>query len=385
MSDRLDLVVALDYYAPYVSGLTNVARDVAEGLAARGHRVRVLTSRHDRSLPEREVLRGVEVERAPVVARLGKGVVSPALVRRLRAAGRTADVVNLHLPMPEAGLLAVGMRTPLVSTYHCDVSLPPGPVNRAQTLGVDLASRATLRRSARVVVSSEDYARSSRLWPAMAGRTAAIPPPCRERPAGRPRFRDGGGLHVGFLGRIVEEKGLQYLVRAFLALGDPDARLLIGGDFADVAGGSVVEEVRRAADGDPRVRLLGFLPEEQIADLYASIDVFALPSVNSFEAFGIVQVEAMMAGVPVLASGLPGVRTPVRETGFGVVAPPRDVAALTEGLRRLAAAPPDRDRGRARARERYALGTVLDAYEELFAEVSARGPGPRARRRRAGG
>ena len=71
MSGRLDLLVALDYYAPYVSGLTNVARDVAEGLAARGHRVRVLTSRHDRSLPERELLNGVEVERAPVLARMG--------------------------------------------------------------------------------------------------------------------------------------------------------------------------------------------------------------------------------------------------------------------------------------------------------------------------
>jgi glycosyltransferase involved in cell wall biosynthesis len=369
MTGHLDLLVALDYYTPYVSGLTNVARDVAEGLAARGHRVRVLTTRHDRSLPEREVLAGVEVERAPVLARLGKGVLSPALVRRLRTAGRTAGVTNLHLPMPEAGLLAVGHRTPLVTTYHCDVSLPPGAVNRAQTLGVDLASRVALRRSAQVVVSSEDYARSSRLWPGMAGRTVAIPPPCRERPAGTPRYRDGDGLHIGFLGRIVEEKGLQYLVRAFLALGDPDARLLIGGDFADVAGGSVVDEVRRAADGDPRVRLLGFLPDDAIADLYASIDVFALPSVNAFEAFGIVQVEAMMAGVPVLASGLPGVRTPVQETGFGLVVPPRDVEALTRGLRELAAAPPDPARGRARARERYALGTVLDAYEELFASV----------------
>ncbi|RFU21745.1 glycosyltransferase family 4 protein [Geodermatophilus marinus] len=370
MTPTLDLLVALDYYAPYVSGLTNVARDVAEGLAARGHRVRVVTSRHDRDLPEREELRGVEVDRAPVVARLGKGVLSPALVGRVRAAARTASVTNLHLPMPESGLLTGAGR--LVTTYHCDVSLPPGALNRVQTLGVDAASRRTLRRSDRVVVSSDDYARHSRLWPAMAGRTAAIPPPCRERPAGTPRFREGDGLHVGFLGRIVEEKGLQHLVRAFRALDDPDARLLIGGDFAEVAGGSVVEEVRRVVDGDPRVRLLGFLTDDGIADLYASLDVFTLPSVNAFEAFGIVQVEAMMAGVPVLASDLPGVRTPVQETGFGVVVPPRDVGAIADGLRRLAAEPPDPERGRARARERYALGTVLDAYEALFLEVAGR-------------
>jgi glycosyltransferase involved in cell wall biosynthesis len=373
MSERLDVLLALDYYAPYVSGLTNVARDVAEGLVERGHRVRVVCARHDRGLPGREVIAGVEVERAPVLARAGKAVISPSLVRRVVAAARGASVTNLHLPMPEAGAIAPFVRSPLVVTYHCDVSPPPGAVGRIEATGVDLSSRAALRRAGRVVVTSDDYARASRVWPAMAGRTAVVPPPCHERPPGVPRFRDGAGLHVGFLGRIVEEKGLQHLVRGFQLLDDPDARLVIGGDFAEVAGGSVVEQVRRAVDGDPRIRLLGFLPEEQIADLYASIDVFALPSVNAFEAFGIVQVEAMMAGVPALASDLPGVRVPVRETGFGVVVPPRDPAAIAEGLRRLAASPPDGAAGRRAARERYAAPTVIDAYEELLLSAAASG------------
>jgi glycosyltransferase involved in cell wall biosynthesis len=372
VSGRLDLLIALDYYAPYVSGLTNVARDVAEGLAARGHRVRVLTSRHDPALAPREVVRGVEVERAAVLVRLGKGVVSPGLVRRVAAAATKASVTNLHLPMPEAGLLAIHPRSPIVSTYHCDASPPPGLLNRLQAAGVDASSRLTLHRSARVVVTSDDYARHSRVWRAMAGRTAVIPPPCQNRAGGSPRFRQGSGLHVGFLGRIVEEKGLEYLIRGFQKLGDVDARLLIGGDFAAVAGGSVVEQVRRLIKDDARIRLLGFLPEEQLADFYASIDVFALPSVNAFEAFGIVQVEAMTAGVPVLASDLPGVRTPVQETGFGVVVPPRHPGGIAEGLRTLRSAPPNRDAGGALARARYALPTVLDAYEELFQSVARR-------------
>ena len=367
-----DLLIALDYYAPYVSGLTNVARDVAVGLVERGHRVRVIAGQHDPALPLSEELDGVRVDRVPVVARLGKGIVSPALVPRVLQATRTAALTHLHLPMPEAGPLAMRAHSPLVVTYHCDVSLPPGLVNRAQGAVMDASSRAALRRADRVVVTSDDYARHSRVWPAMAGRTTVIPPPCHVRPAGRPRFRDGDGLHVGFLGRIVEEKGLQYLVRAFQQLGDPDARLLIGGDFAKVAGGSVVEEVRRLADGDARIRFLGFLPDEDIADLYASIDVFALPSVNAFEAFGIVQVEAMMAGVPALASDLPGVRTPVQETGFGVVTAPRDVAGIAAGLAQLRRAGLDREAGARRARERYALSTVIDAYEQVLAELTAR-------------
>ena len=370
MTRRLDVVMALDYYAPYVSGLTNVARDVAEGLVRRGHRVRVVAGRHDRRLPEREVVRGVEVERAPVLGTIGKALVSPALVSRVLAAAAEASVTNLHLPMPEAGLIAARVRSPLVVTYHCDVSPPAGLAGRLQVAGVDASSRAALRRADRIAVTSDDYARHSRVWPAMAAGTTAVPPPCHERPPGTPRFRDGAGLHVGFLGRIVAEKGLQYLVEGFRALEDPAARLLIGGDFSDVAGGSVVADVRRAIDGDPRVHLLGFLPEEQIADLYRSIDVFALPSVNAFEAFGIVQVEAMLAGVPVLASDLPGVRTPVQETGFGVVVTPRDVPGITAALRSLATAGFAADEMAARARERYAADTVIDRYADLLAEAA---------------
>jgi glycosyltransferase involved in cell wall biosynthesis len=176
-------------------------------------------------------------------------------------------------------------------------------------------------------------------------------------------------MHVGFVGRIVEEKGLEFLVDGFRQLEDPDARLLVAGDYEKVAGGSVVERVRRVAGEDPRVRLLGFLPDESLPDLYASLDVFALPSVNSFEAFGIVQVEAMMTGVPSLASDLPGVRTPVRRTGFGTIVPPRDPAAIHRALRDLQESPPDRQAGAAATREWYGAESTIREYDELFASL----------------
>jgi glycosyltransferase involved in cell wall biosynthesis len=372
MSEDVDVLIVLNYYEPYVSGLTNVARDVAVGLAARGKRVKVVTARYDRDLPEHETLDGVVVERAPVLASLGKGVVSPAFVRRAISASRHARVTNLHLPMLEAGLIARRCASRVVVTYHCDVSLPPGALNAVQRAAVDTSSRRALRRADDIVVTSDDYARHSRLWDAMRGRTVAIPPPCHERPAGVPAFRDGAGPHVGFLGRIVAEKGLQYLVRGFQSFADDDGRLLIGGDFARVAGGSVVDEIRALVAGDPRISMLGFLPDASIADFYASLDVFALPSVNAFEAFGIVQVEAMMAGVPALASDLPGVRTPVQETGFGVVVPVADVDGIAVGLRRLTTEKPDPVEGASRARNRFALSAVLDAYEELLSPTGHR-------------
>lgn len=372
-TDLPRVTMALTYYAPYVSGLTEAARIVAEELVSRGVSVRVATTRHDPTLPAVEEVNGVEVHRAPVVARLGKGTVSPAFPGLVRRLTRDADVLNLHLPLLEAGLLArLAGPVPVVTTYQCDVDLPAGAVNALQVRAVDASSRAAMRRSAAVAVSSADYAHESRLWGAMDGRTVEISPPCLTRTGGQPSFRRGPGMHVGFLGRLVAEKGVEHLVDGFMALDDPDSRLLVAGDYEKVAGGSVVDRIRARAAGDPRITLLGFLPDSALADFYASLDVFVLPSVNSLEAFGIVQVEAMMAGVPVVASDRPGVRTPVQRTGFGQVVPPGDAGAIARALPEVAALP-DRAAGAARAAAVYGASSTADAYLETFRRAAAHG------------
>jgi glycosyltransferase involved in cell wall biosynthesis len=129
--------------------------------------------------------------------------------------------------------------------------------------------------------------------------------------------------------------------------------------------------VRAEIGDDPRIRLLGFIPEELLGDFYASLDVFALPSVNAFEAYGIVQAVAMLAGVPVLASDIPGVRQPLAETGFGTLIPPADAGAITTALRGLFDNPPDRAAGMAAARRSFSVDAVLDAYEVLLDKAAS--------------
>lgn len=366
--DRYDLVMVLNYYAPYVSGLTEAARMIAEDMASSGSRVLVVTCRHDRVLPRREQINGVDVVRAPVIARIGKGLISPSFVMKAISAARRATVVNLHLPMIESGLIALLSRgTRTVVTYQCDIALPKGVLNRLQTLVMDISNALAFAVSDAVVPSSLDYAESSRLRSFMKrDRLHPISPPTRLHPRVKGRFRSGSGPHVGFLGRLVEEKGLEYLVDGFRALDDPAARLLIAGDFTSVAGGSTIDLVREHIADDDRIELLGFLDDTDLAEFYSSLDVFALPSVNSFEAFGISQIEAMRLGVPSLASDLPGVRTPVQRTGFGVIVPARSAAAITNGLRDIVASGLDTQTGAQRTSAIYSLEDSADAYSTLF-------------------
>ncbi|MBT8224886.1 MAG: glycosyltransferase family 4 protein [Dactylosporangium sp.] len=368
MRPRFDLTIVLTYYAPHLSGLTEVARTVAEGLAARGWRVAVVASRHESRLPRHETRNGVEVFRAPVLARIGRGVLCPTLPTLAGRVARDSAVVNLHLPMLEAGVVArLAGATPLVCNHHDDVWLPGGLTARTQVAVVDRSVLTALRRSAAVVVNNIDHGEHSRHWSVMERRAVhPVAPPCVDRTDGAPTMREGAGPHVGFLGRIAAEKGLQYLVAGFRRVPDPDARLLLAGDHSAVAGGSVVDRLRAEAGDDQRIRILGRLTDRQVADLYASIDVFALTSVAE-ESFGIVQAEAMMAGVPVVASDLPGMRVPVRETGFGRLVPPRDPSAIAEAITEVGTmAAARRADGARRAKARFGGEMSVDGYEAVF-------------------
>jgi glycosyltransferase involved in cell wall biosynthesis len=380
VDEDFDLTVAVTYYDPYVSGLTHTARCLAEGLAARGWRVAVVAAQHDPDLPRHEQLGGVQVFRSPVLVRASRAFVAPGYPLLAGRLARRSGLLHLHLPMAEAGIVPrLAGRTPIVSTLHIDLHLPPSPLRGAIVAASDLATRAALRRSAAVVANSDEQARASKHWPLIRQRAlTAIPAPCVDRRGGRPRYRETGGLHVGFLGRIVQDKGIEYLIRAFRRIPDPQARLLIAGNHATVAGGSNLPLLRAEIGTDHRIRLLGELRGGQIDDLYASIDVFALPSVA--ESFGIVQVEAMMTGVPSVTTDLPGGRYPVTSTGFGRVVPPRDPPALERALLDLARASPQWRHEQARlVRERFSVIASLDAYERLFRSVRDRAGAPAAR------
>ena len=378
------ILSTLTFYHPHWTGLTVVARRLAEGLAARGHEVTVLTSRHEPGLARREHLNGVTIVRVPMLARLSRTVVMPtypvALVRELRR----CDLVHLHTPMPETALVAAIarlLRKPVVITHHGDVVMPSvGAMNRAVQHVMDAVILTGMRLSDRIVVHTEDYRDHSRFLAPVARNIDAIYPPVElphPDPSAVERWRRELGLDglraIGFAGRFVEEKGFDFLLQAMPLVRErlPDARFVFAGETG-IAYERFFERWRhlweRQRDG---LIELGLIPDPQrMADFYAMCVAFVLPSRT--DCFAIVQVESLLAGTPLVTSDIPGAREVVQVTGAGTLVPAGDPVGIADGIGRVLAEP-DRYRPSAAAvRAIFDPRRSLTAYEELFTGVLRR-------------
>lgn len=389
------ILTVLTYYRPHTSGLTIYAERLASALAARGHRVTVLTSRFAPDLPAREVRDGVTIRRVPVLARIGKGVVMPTLGVVATREVLRHDAVILHLPQLDAAGIALRGRLlgrPTVITYHCDLILPPGALNRFVQRVVDLANELAARACHHVVAYTEDYAEHSPYLRRHCRKRVVILPPVEiAAPAGATTqgARDGAGPGpvLGMAARLASEKGVEVLLDALPAIQRrfPDVRVAFAGQHRDVWGESeYADRLRPRLEPLQRSgawRFLGVLSPSEMSLFYRDIDLLLVPSLNSTESFGLVQIEAMLHGVPCVASDLPGVRQPVALTGMGEIAPAGDAPALAAAVIR---ALDSRERYRADPAElaaRFSPDRCARAYEELLAPARpAPSAGPAGRR-----
>lgn len=380
------VLLSLTYYRPHVSGLTIYVERLGRALVARGHEVTVLTSRHDPALSREEILNRIRVVRVPVAFRVGKGPVMPMLGIVATRLIREHDVVSLHLPMFDAaGIAARGrlFRKPTLLTYHCDLQLPAGIVNKVTDQAVFAANYAGARLAHRIVAYTQDYADHSRLLRRFRGKTTIVPPPvvmpsplAEEVAAFRQTHGLDGRPVIGFASRFATEKGIEYLVDAMpeLLRRFPNLKVLFAGPYRDVIG---EEEYRRRLT--PRIdalgdhwSFLGTLGPKALPAFYGSLDALLMTSVNSTESFGLVQVEAMLCGTPVVVTDLPGVRQPVRATGMGEVVAVADSAALADGITRVLTDPDRYIRSRTEIERIYDLDVTVSAYERLFESTGRR-------------
>jgi len=142
-------------------------------------------------------------------------------------------------------------------------------------------------------------------------------------------------ITLGVAARLAEEKGIEYLLEAMQIIGD-DVQLLVAGPIYPVGEEVYKNKIMKLVEKmEDKVKFLGNLDQKKLKEFYKKIDILVLPSINSTEAFGLVQVEAMLAGTPVVASNLPGVRLPILKTGMGVLAEPKNPASLASAIMKV--------------------------------------------------
>lgn len=380
------ILTVLTYYRPHTSGLTIYAERLAKALAARGHEVTVLTSQFEPDLPLEERADGLRIRRVPVALRVSKGVLMPSFGRIASEEIKQHDVLLLHLPQFDAAGLALRGRLwkkPTVFIYHSDLTLPPGLFNWLVGGVVGLMNFLAGLFTHKISSYTQDFASHSPLLRRFVDKVRIIPPAV-ELPAAAPAAvralataHNPGGKRpvIAMATRLAAEKGVELLLDALPRVFEqyPEAMVWFAGQYQDVMGEEAYFESLRpriqALQAEGRWAFLGTLTLEQMAAFYPNIDVLVVPSTNSTETFGFVQVEAMMNGKPVVASNLPGVRQPVALTGMGRVSPVGDAAALAENLLAvLGAPPPDSGRG-AQLRIEFSPATCAERHEALFAEI----------------
>jgi glycosyltransferase involved in cell wall biosynthesis len=377
----LRILQVTPFFHPHAGGVESHVRALATEFARRGHEVTVLTSQYDPALPGQEFMEGYRVVRVKTRGVWFNTPIDTGMTRAIRESD--ADVIHIHYPPPLTAYFAVrglkGHRRPVCLTYHCDLYLP-GPPGRFIT-GVyrRLLLPSTFRRIDRFVVHTQSYGQTSA---ALRNRPLAIIPssvdldrfrPSDDGQAIRARLKLEGHRVIAFTGRLVPHKGIEALLRALPLLPDDVCLLVVGR-------GPTLPNLATAARRlgvDERVRFCPNVSDAELPQFLHAADLFAFPSQNRLEGFGLAVAEAMAAGLPVVIADMPGVREVIEPGVEGLLVEPllaTDIAAKVttlldhpDQLRAMGAA------GRRRAEARYGVEVVADRLLTLYRSLTEAG------------
>ncbi|MDQ6699258.1 MAG: glycosyltransferase [Acidobacteriota bacterium] len=325
---RLRVLHIGKYYAPHKGGMETYLQSLCGEMQDLVD-IEVIVA-NETSRARTDMVERIKVSRMGTLFNFASAPVCPGMVRQIRRS--EADLVHIHLPNPTAILafLASGHAGRLVVGYHSDII-------RQKILGkvFEPILHVALRRSSALIAASPNYVQSSKILSSYRDRCHVIPygirlerfDDCQSNDVAQIRARFGPRLILS-VGRLVCYKGYKYLIEAMQKI---DGRLAIAGE-GRLRGDLEREIADRGLSG--RVALLGEV--EDLAPWYHAADVFVLSSITRGEAFGIVQLEAMSCGKPVvntaLASGVPYVSV---HGVTGLTVPPADAEALAGSITKL--------------------------------------------------
>lgn len=305
MTKKLRILEVNKAYYPHVGGIETLVRQYSEGLIRDYNAdVKVLVCRDDKGKTLRQRINGVDVTRAACPLRISKCPISLKFIRLFRKMAKNADVVHIHMPFPlaDAAALLSGYKGRIVLSWHSDIvkqkKLMPvyKPLMKWLLNRADAIAAATLGH-----IHYSDYLMDHifkcRIVP------YGIDPEkylnIKIKPFLTEKCSNKRSVKVFFTGRLVYYKGVDVLLRAFRHV--KNCELFIAGT------GVLEQQLKKYVQDnkmEDKVHFLGFISDAELKQAYADCDIFVLPSTEKSEAFGIVQLEAMIYGKPVINTDL---------------------------------------------------------------------------------
>ncbi len=366
-------------YEPHIGGVETSMRQTAQALKAHGAKVLVLAC-HDRfgKRTEKTRVHGIAVRRCGILCTLFSCPVSLSYLRYFRKYARQADCIEIHMPFPYASLALMlsGFRGKVVLHWHSDIVRQKFLLKLYEPFQLH-----TLRRADLILAATPAHIEHSPMLRRFRDKCAVVPygidaaeyTQTDARGFLEKRLTRKGAVKILFAGRLVYYKGADVLLEAFAK-----AQILCKRPMElFFAGSGALEGKLRAQAKEQRltdsVHFLGRLPENSLKACFADCDFLVLPSVAKSEAFGLVQLEAMACGKPVINTSLPtGVPLVSLNGRTGLTVPPSDADALADAIVTLAEDDELREKfskaARKRVREEFDEKTVAERLCALITE-----------------
>jgi len=341
-------LIAAPYFHPYIAGGIKYAFDQSLCLKKAGFEVTAVAANHESNKFKEEKIKGIKIYRLPAQFKLSGTPISFSWEKKLKEIieREKPDVINGVLPAPFIADLAARIARengiPFILTYHNDIS-------KQDLLGKIFAKsyysvigNKTLKISDKIIATSKYYAKKSVHLKKYLNKIEIVPPAVNEELFNLKVDRSWLKkychlknkevvLFVGCLRKGYEYKGLKYLIEAVsLAKKEiPKIKLIVAG------GGEKQKEYRNLCKKfgiENDVMFAGFVPLEKLPLYYAGSDVFVLPSINDCEGFGIVLIEAMACGIPVIGTKAGGIPAVISNGKDGVLVEPRNPIELKNAI-----------------------------------------------------
>ena len=297
-------ILQLGKFYPVRGGVEKVMYDLMLGLSGRGVECDMMCAETAGKGNIYNLDTGARILTYHTWAKVASTTIAPSIINALRAVAGEYDVIHVHHPDPMAALALMlsGYKGPVVLHWHADIVKSRHLMRLYGGIQRWLLERAdTIVTTSPVTIHDSDNLKPYR------GKAMCIPIGIKgvtEDAAGAGMLRDRYGCRkiVFSLGRLVHYKGFRYLVDAARYL--PDNYVVLIGGEGPLRG--ELEQLRDSLGLHGKVFFCGRIADEDLPMYYTACDIFCLPSVMKTEAFGIVQIEAMSLGKPVVATIIPG-------------------------------------------------------------------------------